>query len=385
MQKRTKPLIRPFGIRDILLIRQLQGKGITLDMEGAILRPRTPLRDALMSQIPLNGCGAVTYVLRDQGQRGFIQARQGRHPTESYLTFVAPALSEDEAREMTWCSLLEELCRGEGERGVQRVYAKLPESAEVEAELFRRTGFRVYTQEHVFYLPRAVTVQARGVSSISLRPYRSTDAWGVHRLYCLGSPRFVQQAEHVPGEIGEAATSDWAQGRREERHVWVRDGEVVGYIRLLIGELGHWLHLLIHPNQMDHATALLHLGIARLKRDAPRPIYCTVRSYEVALQHALTAAGFKPHHTRSLMVRQIAVPVREPASEPALAIEGAEMKPTVSSRLSSPNGREKPAPVPAELCFAPMGSPDPTTQSSDLTIRRERRCPARQKLSGNLS
>jgi len=339
-------LIRPFGIRDILLIRQLQSKGIVLDMEGAILRPRTPLRDALMSQIPLNGYGAVTYVLRDGNRQGFIQARQGRHSTESYLTFVAPALSESEAREVTWCSLLEELCRGEGDRGVQRVYAKLPESADIEAEVFRQAGFRVYTQEHVFYLPRAVKAQPDGVHPVRLRLYRSTDAWGVHRLYCLGSPRFVQQAEHVPGEIGEAATSDWAQGRREERHVWVRDGEVVGYLRLLIGELGHWLHLLIHPNQMDHAVALLHLGIARLKRYPPRPIYCTVRSYEVALQRALTAIGFKPHHTRSLMVKQIAVPVREPALEPSLAVEGAEVRPTVSSRLSSQNGREKPAPVP---------------------------------------
>ena len=343
-------MIRAFGIRDILLIRELQRKGIALDMEGAILRPRTPLRDALISQIPMNGYGAVTYVLREGDRQGFIQVRQGRHPTESYLTFVAPALSEGEAREATWCALLEELSRGEGERGVHRIYVKLPESAPVEADVFREAGFRVYTQEQIFYLPRAVALQAEGAPPVLLRPYRSTDAWGVHRLYCLGSPRFVQQAEHVPGEIGEAATSDWAQGRREERYVWARDGEVMGYLRLIVGELGHWLHLLIHPNQMDHAVALLRLGVTRLKRYPPRPIYCTVRSYEVALQHALTTAGFKPHHMRSLMVKQIAVPVREPALEPALAVESAGMRPTVSSRLSSGNGRrEKPAPVPTEV------------------------------------
>lgn len=342
-------MIRPFGVRDVLLIRQLQNRGIALDMEGAILRPRTPLRDALMSQIPMNGYGAVTYVLRDRKRRGFVQARQGRHPTESYLTFIAPGRLRDEALATTWCALLEALSYGEGERGVQRVYAKLPESAEAEAEAFRQAGFRVYTQEQVFYLPRSVVPQPAGEHPVLLRPYRSTDAWGVHRLYCLGSPRFVQQAEHVPGEIGEAATSHWAQGRREERLVWICNGEVVGYLRLLVGELGHWLHLLIHPNQMDHAVALLHLGVTRLKRYPPRPIYCTVRSYEVALQRALTAVGFKLHHTRSLMMKQITVPVRELAAEPTLAVEGAEMRPTVSSRLSSENGRREPAPAPMEV------------------------------------
>lgn len=346
-------MIGPFGIRDIPLIRQLQRRGITLDMEGAILRPRAPLWDALMSQVPLNDRGAATYVLRDKEQRGFIQARRGRGPTESYVTFLAPALSAGESsakdgRGPAWHLLLEELCRGEGARGVQRIYAKLPEAAEAEADVFRQVGFRVYTQEHVYRIPRAVA-QWSGPRDLYLRPYRRTDAWGVHRLYCLGSPRFVQQAEHVPGEIGEAATSDWARGRREERHVWMQEGEVVGYLRLLVGDLGHWLHVLVHPDQMDRAAALIGLGITQLSSYPPRPIYCTVRSYEAELQRALTAVGFQPHHTRLLLVKQTTVRVREPVSEPLSAVEGAEAAPTVSSSLSGRDGQRKPAPVPMEV------------------------------------
>lgn len=341
-------MIRLFGIRDILLIRELQGHGLALDMEGAILRPRAPLWDALMSQVPLNGSGAATYVLRDGDQRGFVQARQGRSPTESYVTFLAPALSEGDSCGLAWRLLLEELCRGEGGRGVQRIYAKLPESAEAESDMFRQAGFRVYTQEHVYHLPRA-TVRDRKSGSIHLRPYRSTDAWGVHRLYCLGSPRFVQQAEHLPGEIGEAATSGWARGRREERLVWMGGGEVVGYLCLLIGELGHWLHVLLHPDQMDHAAVLIGLGVARISSYPPRPVYCTVRSYEADLKRALTAVGFEPHHTRLLMIKQTTVQVRQPLFELPSAVEGAEVTPTVSSRLSGGDGRGEPAPVPAEV------------------------------------
>ncbi|MFQ5340577.1 MAG: hypothetical protein ACE5F6_03420 [Anaerolineae bacterium] len=331
--------VRPFGVRDIVLIRTLQTKGISLDLEGAVLRPRAPLWNALLSQIPLNSFGAATYVVRNRSQSGFIQAHQGRSPAEGYLTFVAPALAWQDGTSHTWQLLLETLCRGQGERGVQRIFAKLPIEADSEAEVFRTVGFRVYTQEHIFKLPRP-TEAAIPSSSLRLRAWESKDAWGIHRLYCLGAPRFVQQAEHLPGQIGGCATSDWAQSNHEERYVWDQNGEVAAYLRLLGGEDGHWLHLLLHPEHTDQAEDLIRLGVARLETHAPRPVYCAVRTYEAGLASALEATGFEHQLTRFLLVKQTTVQIPQKIFEPMPQVEGVEAAPTASARMSHVKRRD---------------------------------------------
>ncbi|MFQ5858185.1 MAG: hypothetical protein ACE5LU_21490 [Anaerolineae bacterium] len=335
-------------MRDILLIRALQDEGISLDLESLVLRPRAPLWSALLSQIPLNSFGAATYVVRNRDQSGFIQAQQGRSPAEDYLTFVAPALSRNDGMPHTWQLLLDTLCRGQGARGVQRVFAKLPAEAEAEAEVFRKVGFRVYTQEHIFRMPRPT---GNGISAgpIRLRPWESKDAWGIHRLYCMSAPRFVQQAEHLPGQIGESATSDWAQGNHEEQYVWDHNGEIAAYLRLLEGVQGHWMHLLMHPDHTEHADALVSLGVARLARYGLRPVYCAVRTYETDLIGALKAAAFQEYQTRFLLVKQTAVRVRQKIFEPLPQVERVETAPTASARMSHSTRRKGPTPAHSEV------------------------------------
>jgi hypothetical protein len=337
-------LVRPFSVRDILLVRELQDKGISLDLERSVLQPRVPLWNALLSQVPLNSSGAATYVTRNKNLSGFVQALPGRGPTEVYLAYLAPALTSNDDVLDTWQELLETLCRSQGERGVQRIFVKLPAEAEAEADVFRKVGFRVYTQEHVFRLPQPA---ANGISAgpIRLRPWESRDMWGVHRLYCLGAPRFVQQAEYLPGEISEAATSDWAHGKHEERHVWAQNHEITAYLRLLSGERGHWLHLLMHPDHTEHADALISLGVARLAKYAPRPVFCAVRTYETDLTWALKAVGFREYQIRFLLVKQTTVRIRQKAFEPLPQVEGAEAAPTASVRVTHIHRQEEPTPL----------------------------------------
>ncbi|MFQ5593726.1 MAG: hypothetical protein ACE5HA_06220 [Anaerolineae bacterium] len=340
--------VRSFRVQDIMLVRTLQAEGISLDLESAVLRPRAPLWNALLSQIPLNSYGAATYVMRNRGQSGFIQAQRGRGPAESYLTFVAPALAVDSGTAHTWQLLLETLCRGQGERGVQRIFAKLPAEAEAEAEVFRVVGFRVYTQEHVFKLPRPTKEDILS-SQIRLRKWESKDAWGIHRLYCMGAPRFVQQAEHLPGQIGECATSDWAQGSHEERYVWYQNGEIAAYLRLLGGERGQWLHLLLHPDHTDHTEVLVRFGVGRLAEHGPRPVYCAVRTYETDLFSALKTIGFEQQLTRFLLVKQTTVQIRQKIFEPIPQVEGVEAAPTASARISHVKRRDGPISARSEV------------------------------------
>lgn len=304
--------------------------------------------DALLSQIPLNGYGAATYVVRNGNQSGFIQAHQGRSPAESYLTFMAPALAWNEDTPKTWQQLLETLCRGQGERGVQRIFAKLPAEAEAETDVFREVGFRVYAQEQIFRRSPPTTDGVRD-GSIRLRPWANKDTWGIHRLYCMGAPRFVQQSEHLPGEIGEAATSDWAEGNHEERYVWDQQGEVVAYLRLLGGDEGHWMHLLLHPDYLEHTDELVKTSIARLAKYGPQPIYCTIRNYETDLAWSLKDAGFREFQTRFLLVKHTAVRVRRKAFDPLPQVEGVETAPTASVRIEGRIKQGEPKPVSSEV------------------------------------
>ena len=342
-------MVRPFSVRDVILVRALQDEGVSLDLESSVLRPRTPVWDALLSQVPLNNYGASTYVVRDKGQTGFIQAQHGRNDAENYTTYVAPGLSGHDGASNLWQQLLEALCQGEGERGVQRIFAKLPADANAEVDVFRKVGFRVYTQEHVFVMPQPKSDDIP-IGPIRLRPWERKDAWGVHRLYCMNAPRFVQQAEHLPGEIRQAATSDWAHGKHEEKYVWVHNNEVVAYVQLLRGERGHWMHVLMHPDKVEHISAVVGLGVARLARYASQPVYCAARTYDNELTWALKDAGFQEHQTRFLLVKQMAVPVRQKTFETVPHVDGVEAAPTASAGVNSRSRRrEEPQPVHSEV------------------------------------
>jgi hypothetical protein len=342
-------VIRLFSLRDVLLVKQLQEEGVQLDVEGAILKPHTPLMAALAFHLPFDDIGASTYVLDavEGGRRvrGFAQARERRSGVEGDVVYMAPALAKDDEAPAAWRRLLTYLCRMEGRRGVQRLFAKLPEEAEEEIEIFRRAGFGVYTQEYLFRLdswsaatatqgrPRPVSgakVPSRG--TIPLRPRRAQDEWGLNRLYCQAAPRLVQQTEGLTEGSWDSSPVGWWRGGRDERYVWeVVEGEIVGYLRLIGGRKGHWLKALLHHDAQDRAAEFLRWGLALLADYPPRPVYCSVRGYEAGLQWALKRVGFQPYVTLFLLVKHTTAWAREPERRRVPALErGVEAAPTAS-------------------------------------------------------
>ena len=341
-------MIRPFSLRDVSLVKQLQGDGVQLDLAGAILKPHTPLMAALALHLPFDDIGASTYVLdaveRGQRVRGFAQARGRRSGVESDVVYIAPALAKDDEAPAAWQRLLSYLCQMEGRRGVQRLFAKLPEEAEKEIEVFRRVGFGVYTQEHLFRLdswsaaaatggrPRPVSgAKAPSRGAIPLRPRRAQDEWGLNRLYVHAAPRLVQQTEGLGKGSWDSSPVGWWRSGRDERYVWEVDGEIVGYLRLIGGRKGHWLKVLLRDDAQDRADEFLRWGLALLADYPTRPVYCSVRSYEAGLQGALKRVGFQPYVTLFLLVKHTTAWAREPERRRVPALErGAEAAPTAS-------------------------------------------------------
>ncbi len=326
-------MIRPFRLRDIPLIHSLQGVGVQLDPEGMIIRPHSPLRAALTARLPFNSMSTSTYVLNvveaGRRMRGFAQTRERQSKAEADVVFMAPALAPGNGVLWTWQRLLTYLCKVEGEHGIQRIFVKVPEHEAEAIDALRHTGFGVYTQEHLFRLPQLPSELP--THDVPLRPQQSKDAWDLQRLYGLAAPRLVQQTECLVNNYWDTSLPGWLKGMRDERYVWERGDTIAGYVRLVQGQRGHWLRVLIHPDVQDEADELVHWALALLTDFPARPIFSSVRGYESALQIALKQSGFQPQTILFLLVKHTTAWAREPEFKRMPALERkVETAPTAS-------------------------------------------------------
>ena len=302
-------MIRPFGPWDILLIRKLQRRGVALDLEDALTQPHRPLLAAYFSP------RIYTCVLSEveQGRRGegFAQMREGEGRTEAEVVYLAPALSADEEALAIWRRLLAHLSAEAGRRGIQRLFARLPEDGP-EVEAFQQVGFGIYAREDIFRLARAERPSRS--DRIALRRQRPADEWGLQQLYAAVTPRSVQQSEGL---------RCWENRRRPrlEGYVLEEDGEIVGYLGVGRGRLGHRLRVMLHPRAYERADGLIEYGLSLLAEYHPRPIYCCVRRYQEGLRASLEAKGFQLVASQAVLVKYIAVRARKPAAKLVPALE----------------------------------------------------------------
>ncbi len=359
-------MIRSFGVRDFLLVGNLQKKGICLDPEIALTRPYSPLLAALSSYFLLQEAGTSTFVLEavDQSSpstssgrspvQGLAQMRQRRGRPEADVIYLAPSLrqpfdgvhpkrsrgAQDKAQDTTfsttdevpttWHRLLNHLCAKAGERGIQRLFARLAEDGE-EREIFQQVGFSLYTREDIFRL-KSLSESHRRLDRVAMRPQQAVDAWALQRLYANIAPRLVQQAESL-GERGwERSSVDWPLRTRSEGYVLEDDGEIVSYLLFSGGRIGHWMRILLHPQAYDRADEIIQHGLAFLSHYPPCPIYCSVREYEGGLRAPLQDWGFEPFGSQAILVKHTTVRIKEPARKlvPALDKRAEAATPTMS-------------------------------------------------------
>ena len=308
-----EPVVRPFNLGDALLISRLQKDEVQVDLKCASIYPYNPLRAALTGLLPFGVKGASTYILVEEGgsRSGFLQVWESPREGEAKVLCLAPSLSADDAATI-WKSLLAHLCLRAGERGLRRLFARLPDRGE-ELEPFQQVGFALYAREEVLRLERLPRSASPG--QLAWRPRRPEDDWGIRQLWRSAVPPVVQQAEGWGrDEARECTPGDWPGGFRRG-YVLEEEGEVVGYAGLVGGPLGYWLRVLLHHRLLPRARSAL-AGLLALLSDYPsRPVYCEVREYE-GLQSAWQDLGFRPFARCALLVKYTAVPVQEPVWQP---------------------------------------------------------------------
>ena len=332
-------LIRQFGLRDFSPVGKMQRQGILLGLEEAFTRPYRPLLAAMAAYLTAHGMGTCTYVsIHDESGEveGFVQVRLRRNRPEADVVFLSPTLHEADDLSQVWVRLLKQVCLGVAERGVQRIFARLPEGGP-EMGPFRQAGFGVYTREDIFRItPGDMKEQLSTARPFpALRPESAIDNWGLHQLYMAIAPRLVQQAEN----LAEPGGDNWTGFGRREGYILEDQGEIIGYLQLWQGQIGHWLRILLHPRAYDQIDRLLDHSLACWQRYPRRPLYCAVREYQGGLRGPLEAHGFQFFATQAIVVKHTTARAQEPVRRlvPALEKRIEPTTPMVNSECSPPS------------------------------------------------
>jgi hypothetical protein len=307
--------VRPFGLQHAMLVNRLQNQSTALHLEQALTRPRGALWAALLGHGSLAEgpvCTVVFQAASDSGpMEGFAQARLRPGGDEADMVCIAPSFQSHEAADDIWRKLISGMALELARHGVQRVFARLSDELEA-ARMFLDAGFSLYTREDIFHLHAPLA----SAEAHLLEPARDDSRWGIARLYTAVTPNIVRAAEGL-ANTAAAGMSQLAAG--ENSYVWHKGGEIVACARLVSGPKGHWLQILVHPDETPRAEDVLRDALAYVPGSGD--VYCSLRAYQGNLRKPLQDVGFRFLTSQSVLVRQNVLPVREAQTVPATALE----------------------------------------------------------------
>lgn len=328
-------MIRPFRIQDASLVSALQAKGTYLDLRRAVLWPHDLLSAAMKVYWPFSRQSVHTLVIREtiKGEllNGFVQYLESHSAPEADIVFCSPTIDGSERtrnNQLTWQKLLGQLVVRAGERGYQRVYARVVDGAP-ELEVFWQMGFSAYARERV-YLRSGPSGAGKPQRPKLWKPQRSRDIWGVGQLYTAVTPKLVQQAENLPRSDYLAPYRDGFGRGVDRRYVWADGNEPSASLRVIRGRAGIWLKLMTHTRIFDRVDELLEDAL-RLVPPEVQQTYVSVREYQSELEGAILSAGFAWMATEMLMVKHTTVLIKKPVLKKLPVMEGIEVRPAATS------------------------------------------------------
>lgn len=334
-------MIKPFSIRDYFLAVTLEKQGTALDLEERLIHPLSPLRSAMLARLLPVAAGAATYILNFSDEngvhQGMVQAQIRPGRPEQDVVFIAPSLEQGDGSHALWQRMLTHLCVKAGESGHQRIYARLNNGGD-EAQIFRNIGFNAYAEELIFQLSNGLCVNSQA-ASLALRRQTAADSWSVQRLYAAVTPRIVQVAEGLAQEQWQAKSRVFGNQGRRYGYVWEDQGEILAVINVHSGKLGHWLKMMVHPDVDQEASRLISAGLKLIRGSRQRPVYCSLRSYQLELPAGLEACGFQQFARQVVMVKHITVRAKDFLNRLVLPFEGVvEVKRASPTMVKSERG-----------------------------------------------
>jgi len=281
-------LIRPFDLRDIPLMRQLESQSIVLDSRQALIRTHRPLQGALVAYL-IAKRGTPTYVLRARqagvALRAFGQLQLSPHPSAHLVALSAGPNGDGEA---AWGPILDALTAFAGRCGAHALLAEVEDNSP-HLEALRQANFTVYTRQEIWRLTQPIEAPGEPL----LRPVQSSDAWHIHQLIANTVPRLIQQVETVQPAGQEL--------------VWLSEENLLAYVRAQSGPQGTWIQLYLHPQADDAIEPIIRQAVTHYPPSTQTPLYCCVRRYQEWLNRPLGELHFESLGSQAVMVRHTTV------------------------------------------------------------------------------
>lgn len=322
-------MIRPFDLRDLALVSQIEHQGTPLFAELALTRQPRPLQSALAGFFSLNNHGVRTYVLRDNAEAeklsGLIQVRERSDRRHGVIAYVAPSLQTNHHTAEVWGQLLDHAAIQSGKLGIQHLIAEAPEDSPA-IEVLQRAGYAIYLRQDILRLMRTrLTIQADPI----MRLCEPRDQWGVQQLYMNTVPRLAQLAEGLPRLHRSGAM---------RCYVLEDQMEIVAYLQVRRGPEGAWFNVLVHPRAESKASHVIEYGLSLFGSNWNAPIYCSVRRYQEWLHRPLGSLGFEAFGATAVMVKHLVKLINE--AEPALA-HALESHAKVTAHVAHPRAAQR--------------------------------------------
>ena len=300
----TATTIRPFDWRDLALVYRVRDRGLCPDSQLAYTRGPHTLQNALLD-IFTPGRSIVTLVARSDetdipSAVGQLMLRNGR-PT-ARLTFLGPlpAICEDSGM-----NLMESLVQAAGRIGAQNLVAEVDEQNPV-FDCLREVGFAIYARQRIWKLSQTPHLDQRPLDT-AWRFQQSVDDLPIQSLYLSMVPDLVKQVEPPPI-------------RSPHNLVHWHQGELLGFLDVQRGPLGTWVQPYLHPaaDEFDRLLA----GFLRVSTASRWPLYVCIRSYHSWMGGSLDRLDFQAQSDQAVMVKRLAVGVREATTSPLPSLEG---------------------------------------------------------------
>jgi hypothetical protein len=289
----------------------MRGHTLCLDAQLAVTHNPSPLAHALRAALT-PGKRACTLIVEAKaaGEQTLIgQFTYQVQRQNARLAFIGPAegLSQPNGQE-----LLESLGRAAGERGAHHLIADVREDCGAFDALWE-AGFAIYARQRLWRMADRMRSAADPPVPLWRAEMRS-DYPAVQGLYHNLVPALVKQIEPPPAPNGHGLVH-W-QG-----------GELLGFLEIEKGPRGVWVHPYLHP-AVKKPELLLAAFITEHGSQMAKPVYLNVRSYLGWLNGGLESADFIPAGEQAVMVKRLAVALRQPAPVHRTAMEATSPEPT---------------------------------------------------------
>lgn len=300
-------LCRPLSIRDIpAMLGDFEFERYQLP--ESLVAGQGLVRSSLGSLRPFLRGQPRTMVGIDQGKvAAFVQFEpSGRDRRWMALGagYLSSLYSPDDAVEQ----LLRYTVQVAGQRGVKRLYARLPSDSGL-ADMYAKVGFQSYAAETVWVADRLDL--AGSVEAMPLREQEVTDTWAVHQLYNASAPRDVQYAEAATSQRWEL-THPGRRGSVVRGYLMEEGFQLIGYARVLSCGERHHVEVMFSPDARVERASFLRSVLDRTAGHARlRQVYVALRSYQQETEVALESFGFRPRIDQRCTIRYTAARVRQ--------------------------------------------------------------------------